>query len=602
MSKPAICYLERAGGGSFIRRVRLMAEGGGAAPFDRSWTAPSVTAAPSSEAAASDAVSTTRAAARWVAETLGQLGTRELSHVCVDPDGALCTWLSATSADPATITATLMQPEVDDGTGAGGGSGSAARLLSLGAGSSSGFSPDDASVQALATLDPPGTGSGISARLLSRRSAGALGIDAQRSRYAVMAVPDAPVRVFLDELDARGLEVRQVTSLWHAMAAAWDPAAQDSAFDESGRVVSSFSPSSAVVVVDPVGRLVWAWSHAGQLVAGGAMRLRSAVRRASDAEAETADDQATARRVGAEHADQTVLEFTEAETGRLVMDWLSWSAQLGHCPQQVACIGPAPATDASTGQPDPSLIGQSLGRAWPGATIGVGIHADPIGATLLRLTAATPGKALNPEAAVAVGPDDPRSALVGLSSRPGKADRGMYAWKAIGIVGAALIVGAVGYQLHASARGSAAAISDANDTRKAALESVEEVIRGITLMRPRDATDSLASKTEEFRKQMAAMKPPKPFVEEIARVFEAMKDHDEVKVNAINIGPVSGTVDLITPDIETGPAIVTTLIKLPGVLIRWQGTNVPGRPPTGPGKFIISGPVISEEKRPGGGA
>ncbi|MFN7021462.1 MAG: hypothetical protein ACK4WH_09065, partial [Phycisphaerales bacterium] len=394
--------------------------------------------------------------------------------------------------------------------------------------------------------------------------------------------------------------------LWHAMAAAWDPGASEPDLDDTGRVVSNFSPACAIVLVDPVGRLVWAWAQGGQLVAGGAMRLRSAVRRAPEPDAAAeAEAESGVRRLAGEPAEQVVLEFTEAETGRLVMDWLSWSAQLGHCPQQVVCIGPAPVQDAVSGQPDPALIGQSLGRSWPGASIGVGIHADPVGATLQRLLATVSEgrpKGAGEREDVAVGPDDPRSALVGLSARPGRADRSMYLWKAVGIASVALVIAALGWQLHESARGSEAAITQANNARKEALESVEEVVRGITLMRPRDATDALAAKSDEFRKQMAAMKPPKPFIEELARVFKAMEGHEGVKVNSISIGPVSGTVDLITPEFETGPAIVSSLIKLDGVLIRWQGTNPPSRPPSGPGKYIISGPVIAEEKRPGGGA
>lgn len=616
-----VCYIERAAGGSLVRRVRLMSAGSGNALVDRTWNAPALTSSGAgagagggsgAETGATEAVSATRAAARWVIENLAQLGTRSIDCICLDPDGSLCTWLSSPSADPAVITATLMQPDADDGSGTGG---SAARLLALGAASSSGFSPGDASVQALATLEPPGKGGMGGGLLRSRRTAlgrtaGSASIDGYRERYAVMAVPDAPVRVFLDELDARGIDVQRVISLWHAMAAAWDPGAERGSIDDGERVVASVSPASAIILVDPLGRLVWSWAQAGQLVAGGAMRLKTVRRRAAGDET---DDHGMAKRIGsttsagADAAEQLVVEFTEADAGRLVVDWLSWSAQLGHCPQRVACIGPAPAADASTGSPDPALIGQTLGAAWPGATIGVGVHADPIGATLQRMvTMADRADSDNAddsarERGVAVGSDDPRSALVGLSSRAGRADRSLYTWMAIGVAAAALSVGAIGWQLYGAGAGADTAIANITKARKESLESMNDVIKDIALLRANEARDSLMTKSDELRKQIAAIKPPRPFLAELARVFKSMEDHDGVKINSISLGPVTGAIDMVIPEGQTGPAIVQNLVTMDGVLIKWQGnvrgvTNIDG-----PRNYVISGSLILDDTRPGGG-
>lgn len=594
MSGPVICYLERAGGGSVLRRVRLVAHGASGA-VDRTWNAPPLESG-REDSAESQAVSATRAAARWVADGLSQLGVKRLSRLCIDPDGSLCTWLSAASPDPDVITATLMQPEGDD-TGGGG----AARLLALGAGSSQGFSPSEASVQALATLDQPGAGAGIR---LPRRKADAGDIDSKRERYAVMAVPDAPVRVFLDELDSRGVEVEQTISLWHAMAEAWDPSADDAVSGESERVVASVSPASAIILIDPIGRLIWAWSQSGQLVAGGTMRLRTVHRRIRD---EQADDPSLARRVGGANAESTteeVIEFTGDEAGRLVMDWLSWSAQLGHCPQRVACIGPAPTRDAAVAPPDPAMIGQALGSAWPGATVGVAVHADPVGATLQRMVGIAAAPAPEREDA-ATGGDDPRAALIGLSARPGRADRSMYTWMAFGVAAGAILVGALGWQLHHAGGSAQEAIAKANLDRKEALESLEPDIPGITLYTPNDARAAIEGKIEELRKQAGTLKASKPLLAEASRIFAAIsraaENHDGIRIGRIELNPVAGVVDLFVPSGETGPEILEDLLRNPDTVMVWQG-NAPSVGIDGQRKYIITGfPKPDAGKAEGGG-
>ena len=46
---------------------------------------------------------------------------------------------------------------------------------------------------------------------------------------AVLAAPDAPARLFLDQIDALGVRVERVITFWHALAEAWDPGAKGSA-------------------------------------------------------------------------------------------------------------------------------------------------------------------------------------------------------------------------------------------------------------------------------------------------------------------------------------------------------------------------------------
>lgn len=587
MSRTVVCYLQRVAGGSLLERVRLIADTGGGAGsiVDRTWTAPSLPissspapaadnpdAAPLAGAGDAPAVTQTRAAARWVADTLNTLGTRRLACVCVDPDGAVCTWLSAPSPDAKMIEATLMQPDTEnDPTGAGGGGG-AARLLALSAGASSGFSPGDASVQALATLERP-SGGVIPGKGKSS------GVEGERKRFAVLAVPDAPVRVFLDELDVRGVEVDEVVSLWHALATAWDPSSpgSDEAIDSPAgeRVVANVSPAAAVVAVDPAGgggRLVWSWSQGGQLVAAGAMRLRSITLARPETE-DAGEAEGGATRIKPMEPVPTSIEFTQADAGRLALDWLSWSAQLGHCPQRVACIGPAAATANGDGpHVDPGLIGRSIGEVWPGATVGVAVHDDPMGATLQRLLTRDIAQA-NRRAAeleVATGSDDPRAALVGLSARPGRIDRRMTTWMAIGVAAIAVVVGAVGFQLHRAVGKAQSSEETAISARKEAIDSLKESMP--QLVASSNFKLDLEAEATRLETQNSSIKPPRPLLEEFESLMLVIAEHKDVKVESFMLNQNIGTVKLRVPDGETGPAILEKIRKLPNLYMNWDGT------------------------------
>ncbi len=591
MSRTVVCYLERAAGGSLIRRVRLVGEGGPTG-LDRTWTAPSLSVGGSGAGgvgegeggggggggggSSNEAVNHTRAAARWVADTLGTLGTKRLAMLCLDPDGSLCTWLSAPSADPTVIQATLAQPDTEGDVGGGG----AARLLALGAGSSGGFGAGDASLQALATMERP------SGRGRSRAA------ETGKKRLAVLAVPDVPVRVFLDELDSRGVEVDQVISLWHALAMAWDPSRPEPGEQSAERVVATVSPAAAIVAVDPLGRLVWAWSQSGQLVAGGQMRLRTIAGSTPDpspvgdelAEAGgTGGGEGAARRVetGEVSRAPSAVEFTVADTGRLVLDWLSWSAQLGHCPQRVACLGPAPVAGVDT-LPDPGLVGRSLGEAWPSATVGVAVHDDPVGATLHRLLTHDIVREHRraAELEVATGSDDPRASLVALSARPGRVDRRMHTWAAVGVAAIAVVVGAVGWKFHAAAVRADQSIEEANERRRDALESMKGQVAGIQAStNPRQ---DLQNEIDRLTKQNNAIKAPRPLLTEMAALLNAIAGHDEVKIDRFDLNPITGIVNLRVPDAETGPRILEQIKKLP-MFMKWDGSTPGGGEGMNPG-------------------
>ena len=565
-----VCYLERGPGGSTLRRVRLVG-----AAFDRSWTAP-VAGEIGSGSGGSDgaaAVSAVRSGAKWVADTLKQLGTSRLDILCLDGEGGVCTWLSAPSADQGVVSATIQQSVLSGGEGAGG---SAGRLIATGIASTSeaaGGLESDVSFQALAIAEEPPR---KSLRLsLPGRAPDTSG---DRERFAVLSMRDAPVRVFLDELDSRGIEVGSVESLWHALAATWDPGAP-----QPGEPAPERAPMSAIVMTDPVGRLVWAWSAAGELMAAGQVRLRQVVRRDDrpalagsqpGTELSLADSSGSAARRLDDAPDEiSGLECTGAEVGRIVMDWLAWSAQLGRVPERVLCFGPVtlPGPDNASsvwlGGPSPASLAEGLGRAWAkanGAQVDAAAHEDPIGATLARLAGVGPIGVRPPQDQT----DDPRRELPGLGARPGRADKRMYRSMAIGLVAAAALIAAAGWQLHSAAGGGADAIAEARKHREERLKGLESFVPNIT--KAQDPLGILTGKAAELEQMNKSLRPQRPILQEVARVLQAIDGFENTRVKELTINAAVGSIKLVVPDAETGPAILEKITASKGD-IPWRG-------------------------------
>jgi hypothetical protein len=593
-----VCYIERGGGGAVIRRLRLVGAG-----VVRQWTAPERSLAPDE---AGPGVAAARAGARWIAEALSSVGVRRLAGVCVDADGAVCAWLSAPSPDPSVVQATIAQSAAEsDGSGAGVG---AARLLAMSAPDGAAGLAGDTSVQALATIDPNDEAAAPRRALSLRRPAAAT--PGAKHRYAVLAVPDAPVRVLLDELDALGVEVACALSLWHALASAWDAGAGS----RSSRVVASDAPPAAVLMVDPAGSLVWAWTREGELVAGGAMRLatraRGLERDAAGNSSAASDGLITAQQAAAAKnpsppadaptpmgpgEDVALIDFTPADAGRLTMDWLAWSAQLGHCPRRVVCLSVPTLTggpDAGSGGPE--ALARNLARVWPNATIDGAVHQDPVGATLARLAglgAQGDDPAPAPADASALPVEQrPRAVLTGLSSRPGRADRRLYQWVAAALAAGALVVGALGWKVQQSSDDARAAAADLSAQRLKLLKDLES--RGVdpTLSKtPFKAPERLNAALGRLREQAAQLKPPRPYLTELVRVLTALKGVNDgvtdpepaapgeppapsrkTLLSEIDMSPVAASVKLTVPDAVLGPQILDRLQHLPGQL-PWEG-------------------------------
>ncbi|MBC7771268.1 MAG: hypothetical protein H7210_02115 [Pyrinomonadaceae bacterium] len=607
-----VCYLERSGTGGAISRIRLVGP-----ELDRTWTAPSSDAGSGNGAGMNGAgslvspVHSLRAAAEWVAEELGRI--RELAAICIDPAGGVCGWLSTPSASPEIVIAALQQaqnsnmiPGVAEAP-----AGSGFSLLGdgpLGPGS-------DRSIEALAPAE-----AGPASPLISRlnRKGPKPGASGKR-RLAVLSIPDAAARVFIDELDRLKIEVHSVMSLWHAAAAAWDPGrpakapranrdSQHSDQSDAGVVVASSSPPTAVLLIEPSGRIVWTWSIGGDLVAAGSMRARVHARGLPLATTGTdgaplpagplpGDPQSIptlgnedslgsspARRIGesaiVEPAPLPVVQYGDPEIGRLIMDWLSWSAQLGISPERIICLG----SETTAGR-DASLaatLSESLGRAWPGATADVAVYDDPIGATLNRLRGlanlGAPQIGAGNLAPSAIATADPRAGLVSLSQRPGRATRSIYRWGTLATLVAAVSIFFIARRLESASHDAAAQLEEIKAARTDLLKTIEPLLPGISTAP--GAYDLIQNKFVLAREERGKLKREHPMLPELVRLLRNMEGFDKLEIQQIELSSLRGymTVTLpYTPEYRDIPAqFYEKLLASPMLEMSWGSGDFDG--------------------------
>lgn len=545
MSAP-VCYIERVGRGSLIRRVRLVGD-----KLDAAWTPPPPLVSgqgTAEEADPTSVVEQTRAAARWVAQQLPR--SRALSAVCLDADGAACLWLTAPSADPAVVAAALISGRESHAEPSdAGGSGGLAQMLAAGAGM-------ERSVQALAEPSR------------AAKTAGA------RKRMAVLSVPDLTARVFLDELDAQGVAVHAVSTLWHALAASWDPAGRDGADGGS----TADAPCTAVVLLDPdgadadsptaPGRLVWAWSAGGELLAGGSMRLRAqapARTTAPDIVDDAGPGGTALRRLpdAADDAGERTLTCGPADAGRLTADWLAWSAQLGLGPSRIICVGPVPEPE----EPGAGFA-ELLSRAWQGASIDAAVHPDPVGATLDRFRGREDDD---------ISAADPREAMLELSARPGRAHRWMYRSAAAAVAALAAVIGIAGWRLSKAAAQVRAAADTAQTQLREKVAALEAEVPQISM----DPVNILLSRIQQLRTASPTLSYERPTLAELGRLIEALSAegvNPELKIEELSINNVGGSARLSVPetDVVSGEIIRAALAQTPGELVWRAESTSPG--------------------------
>ncbi len=415
-------------------------------------------------------------AARWVRERFE--ATRSASSIallCLDTDGGVCTWATAPSTEPRVLAASIRF---------GGGDGAKA-----GGGAFDYFAPsaEESTLEALPVV---------------RQASGGL-------RSAVLGLSDVPARLLIDALDRENIPTESAATLWHAMARAWDPGAPRASSPGRDDAPVDSGPMSAILLADPEGRLVWCWSAAGQLKCAGSLRLR--IRPASEA-----DNTEAGPILGADDAT------------RLAAEWLSWAVQLGKSPRRVICVMP-PGDDTAA-------LGEALGRAWPGATIDVLAHDDPIGATLRRLAdtiESTPRTATE------------APALAVLGRRPGRAHRAMYRWRALGLLIFAIAIIVVGWQLSSAA-------DRAKDDGQSWEERWKSVIGEVYPdgLRASLGESPLKRLTDELRRREREMLP-------VERTDQAMPVAAEFETLSMVLASTNCGVEQVVLDSAQRPLVVT---------------------------------------------
>lgn len=478
-----------------------------------------------SGAADHDARAEARQGAEWIKRHLAETSrSRSISTLCLDVDGGVCSWISAAHPDGELIRATIEHAPVGDGL--------EGEMVAEG-GPASRFP----GLPGETAYEPLGEGSGGGGLALARAKPQA---DARR-RLAVLAVPDVPARLLLDELDRLGVRVGRAVSLWHAAAQAWDPAGPG-----AGRggghagVVADHAPACAVVLLDAEGgRLVWSWSSRGAMLAGGSIRLRSA-------------------RSGEDAPGGAIV--CDADLGRLAAEWLSWSVQLGQAPARVVCVG---AVDGKAeGGLNAAAVGASLGSRWPGATVDLVDEPDPIGLTLRRNVAAEDlGARVSPDAA------PQRSSLVALSRRPGRAHRSMHAWAALALGIAAVGVGAVAWHVRGEAAAVRERVDQARRDRTAALQEIDPAL--VTSLAPKLDLETKVREAREALSTPTGFDPPHPVLAQLEAMTLVIGAR-EIELGSIELDNLSVSVAVRVDDVRLVEQIDQGLRAVAGGHVRWR--------------------------------
>lgn len=514
----AAAYLQRDDLGLRLDRVRLIGVGG-----QDEWAQPT-----GQRDDAGPPFPDVTAAAAWIASRLIAEGSKtegRLDLLCLDTDGSLCSWLSTASDQPAVVGALARQSASTIDPSA------AERALTPLAFYAA--TPAESSVQAFAR-SPDAPSLSAPAKKPARGAPATPATD----RIAVLATSDAAVRLFIDELDRRRVQVGSVLSLWQALAAAWDPdgpAANASPFPGSAQRADVLTVRSeactAVVLADPRGRLHWCWSLAGRPIAAGSIRVRVGL----PVRADTPDADDPDRLPPEDDASPTVIVGPE-DAARLTSQWLAWSVQLARAPSRIVCVMAHTLGQAgSEPRSDSGAFGAALSVAWPGASLDMASVPDPIGATMLRLVS----RASAPAAA--------NDGLVALTARPTQAHRRFYTWTAAAVVIAAAVLGVAAWRLQQTAGRLSA---DAKALRAKADALVDQVDSGLRL-EPLGVVVALDGKLAELKKQFAPVQQTEmPVLRELDTLSRVV-GIEGLQLKEINLSSALATVTVIADSLKT---------------------------------------------------
>lgn len=524
-----VVYIERSERGSRLTGVRLVTPRG-----DERWSAVSVGSA---ESGGDESIDD---AARWIASRVSP--APQLDLVVLDADGSVCLWSTVPGSDPALVEAVVRQ-HAESGSEAGGdgsdSSSSSGRLSVIGY-----YAPGaaDSTIQPLGwTTFAPQTA-----------------LDGRR-RSAILAVGDGVPRLLIDRIDSQGVGCGMVVTIWHAMARAWDPSVPRLRGTDHDDPVVLQSPAgpAAIILIEPAGRVLWAWSLEGRLVAGGAMRM-------------------PARRHSPDAPPDTPLLTADA-AARLASDWLAWSAQVALAPERIIVLAPSSAQEASEGSIGAARFGQGISAAWPTATVDLAVHDDPVGATLMRVAERLDDRdgIIPVEEAM-----DPSRSLVSLSTRPGGSHRTLILWSSLAITAAAAGVGVFAYGLRVQASNLSLLARQVEGSWKQDFSQVtlaKPPMPGLEVM-------ELRTEVERARRETAPLvgiEQARPILKELETLSHvlALPDFELTNISLDSLRS-SVTIQLNAPDLASAEALNEALGRIAGSDIStWTfvpGTRTPG--------------------------
>lgn len=430
-----------------------------------------------------------RAAAAWCATGTGR---RRLDRVVIDVDESVCLMVRTPSTARPVLAASVRAGSQDWG--------------------------DLAPITGLEPLiDPPSK--------TTRKQKGAQGPDTVEQEsdgvsVAVISQTDALTRLWLDALDARGIRIGEVCSLWHAAAQAW----------------GGPNPNEVTLVLlcEPE-RIVWSMARGMDLLCGGSASVPTA--------AATED---------ALPASVSPPDPLSVAVRRCSLDWLSWSGQLGVTPDRVVAVGPRAGT-----------IVDLLPAGWKrtpassgGSTTLLDTHvdADPVGLTCTRL-AHRPTEPGRPRA---------RRSLVRLSSRPTRVTRWRYGWAAAALVILGLGFGGLGYRLAKAG----------NELRAASQQVREHLLARARTVVPNIAPNSnvvwdLEAVVGKMRQApaFAAPSPPPKIFDELLRVCESLAKFPGAKIKSVSLAGDGGRLACTVADRESNELLMAALKD--GGLMEW---------------------------------
>lgn len=513
-----IAYVSRSQRGARIDSIRLVG-----LSSDESW--------PASGEATRESDRSAEQAAAWLHERLSTLRDgQSLTLLCLDADGGVCAWLNSPTLDPASVAALARQGPMHPGATEEDESPDTSPRVP----DAIEFFAGDALQSSIEPLNdaPEESAGGRGLALLQRRKPA----DARPRKVAMLALSDVQGRLVVDALDGLGVPVEETCSVWHLLCRAWDPGAAKTGGAAEAEILT------AVVMTEPeTGRLIWAWSRGGKLVAGGSLRLG-----------------------GGENGP----ELVQADVSRLSAEWLAWSAQLSAAPQRVVCVLDKAAEDGPQGSLGARGFGEALGKAWPGAVIDAGVHDDPVLATLrraARLLEGTP-RPQNPA---------PTTALVGLTARPTRQHRLMYIWLAGALLACAAVVGMTAWILHAR---SAAANRAAERWRATWTEFLQK--ENPEAIRPRVGKTAQEFLREQVLRREAQIRPPDradealPIMQELEAISMVIGNGD-YGLDSVELAPTGARVTVFAKSLRDAEVLVPALGAISGSRLQDWSVTIP---------------------------